>query len=95
MKIEYNVKGITLDRDEICLIHEYYEAASTAEYLMENYEQFANDESAALNAGYEVRHLMDKYGYSEEDAIDKMLEDPRYNNLLESKNNEDSDKDED
>lgn len=71
MKFEYKIKGITLDMNDLIEIHSYYEARCTAEYLMENCD--ITDEDDALCLGYEVRRLMDKYGYDEETAIDEML----------------------
>ena len=68
MKIEYTIKGITLDSTDMARIKEYYEAACTAEYLLDNYEQVTS-ETQAMRLGYDVRRIMNKYGYSEEDAI--------------------------
>lgn len=72
MKIQYEIKGITLDVHDLMELHQYYEAACTAEYLIENYGIATEDK--ALKLGYEVRRLMDKYGYLEEDAIAEVLE---------------------
>ena len=72
MVIEYTIKGITLSVSDLIDIDRYYEAACTAEYLLENYEQVTTEEQA-MELGYEVRRKMDKYGYSEEDAIDEVL----------------------
>lgn len=72
MTIEYKVKGITLDVTDLCRIHEYYEAACIAEHLLENYSQITS-ETQALSIGYDVRRLMDKYSYDEEDAIEEVL----------------------
>lgn len=77
MKIKYEIKGITLDVNDLMELHEYYEAACTAEYLMENYN--ISDESTAMHLGYDVRRLMDKYGYDEEEAVDEVL---RKENLI-------------
>ena len=71
MKIQYEIKGITLDVYDLMDIHHYYEAACTAEYLMDNYG--ITDEDDALNLGYEVRRLMDKYDWDEETAIDAIM----------------------
>ena len=71
MKIEYKIKGITLDESELCEIHSYYEIACTAEYLLDNYDM---DEESAIETATEVRRLlMNKYGYDEEDAISEVL----------------------
>lgn len=67
MKIQYEIKGITLDMNDLISIHNYYEAACTAEYLMDNYG--IAEESEALQLGYDVRREMDKYGCAEKDAI--------------------------
>ena len=72
MEIKYKIKGITLDVGDLVEIHRYYEAACTAEFVMENYE--VSDEDQALQIGYDVRRLMDKYGYTELEAIDKVME---------------------
>lgn len=71
MKIQYEIKGITLDVGDLMDIHNYYGAACTAEYLMDNYG--IEDEEDAMYLGYEVRRLMDKYDYDEETAIDEVL----------------------
>ena len=71
MEIKYEIKGTTLDVHDLMEIHAYYEAACTAEYLMENYG--ITDENEALCLGYEVRRLMDKYGYDEEEAINEVM----------------------
>ena len=73
MKIQYEIKGITLDALDLMELYEYYEAACTAEFLMDSYD--ISDESTAMHLGYEVRRLMDKYGYDEEDAISIALRD--------------------
>ena len=77
MKIQYEIKGVTLNVNDLMEMHHYYEAACTAEYLMDNYG--IDDENYAMWLGYEVRRLMDKYGYDEETAIDEVL---RKENLI-------------
>lgn len=72
MKFEYEIKGITLSMSDMCQINEYYEAACTAEYLVENY---GVNEERAMQLGYDVRRLMNKYGYDEEGAIEEILRD--------------------
>ena len=72
MVIEYKIKGITLSQSDLIDIDRYFEAACTAEYLLENYEQVTTEEQA-MELGYEVRRKMDKYGYCEEDAIEEAL----------------------
>ena len=65
----FTYNGLTMA--EMLPIHRYYEAACTAEYVMENWN--ITDEEQALKIGYAVRELMDKYGYSEEEAIEVWL----------------------
>ena len=72
MVIEYKIQGITLSVSDLIAIDRYFEAACTAEYLLENYEQVTTEEQA-MELGYEVRRKINKYGYSEEDAIDEVL----------------------
>lgn len=65
----FTYNGLTME--EMLPIHQYYEAACTAEYIMENHEDI--DEERAIKMGYAVRELMDKYDYDEEEAIDIMI----------------------
>lgn len=71
MKIQYEIKGVTLNVNDLIDIHKYYEAACTAEYLMENFG--ITDENEAMKLGYTVRGYMDKYGYNENEAIERIL----------------------
>lgn len=71
MEFKYEIKGITLDVYDLIKIHEHYEATCTAEYLMDNYG--ITDEEEALSLGHEVRRLMDKYDYDEEEAIYEVM----------------------
>ena len=71
MEIKYEIKGVTLTEWDMYDIKKYYEAACTAEYIMENHD--ITDEDKALKLGYEVRRLMDKYGYYEEEAINEVM----------------------
>ena len=72
MKIEYTIKGITLNEFEMYDIKKYFEAHCSAEYILENYNV---TEEKAIELGYEVRRLMGKYDYYEEDAIAKVMAD--------------------
>lgn len=69
MAFTCNYKDHELTMSEMADIHQFYEAACTAEYLMENYECVKSEEEALI-LGYEVRRTMDKYGLSEIEAID-------------------------
>ena len=68
MKIEYTIDGKTLQESELRPISRYYEAACTAEFVMDTFPS-VTDEKKAMQIGYTVRELMDKYYYSEGDAI--------------------------
>ena len=52
-------------------IHRQYEAHCTAEYIADVYK-LSNKE--ALDYGFEIRMLMDKYDYDESTAIDEVLQ---------------------
>lgn len=71
MKIKYEIKGVKLNEHDLMELRDYYEAARTAEYIMENYG--VTDEREAMQIGYNVRFAMDKYGYDEETAINEVL----------------------
>ena len=72
----------TLTMSDMSDINQFYEAACTAEYILDNLEDYElpSDISSdtALQIGYEVRRRMDKYGYDEEEAIDEVI--PAYRN---------------
>ena len=70
MKIQYEIKGITLNEYDMYDIKKYYEAHCTAEYIADNYDV---TEEEAVKLGYEVRRLMDKYDSTEEDAIEQVM----------------------
>ena len=78
MNISLTIKGITLDESDLVTVNSYYEAACTAEYMMENYD--IKDEEQALNLAYEVRDRMDKYGYEETEAIRVILSEKKIQN---------------
>lgn len=70
MKIEYEIKGITLNEYDMYDIKEFYEAHCTAEYIAENYD-VADEEAVKL--GYEVRRIMNKYGGDEDDIVREVM----------------------
>ena len=70
MKFEYEIKGIVLDEYDMQRIKEYYEQRCTAEYLAENYDI---NEKLAMELAYLVRRKMNKYDYTEEEAIREVL----------------------
>ena len=65
----FTFNGLTME--EMQRIHEYYEAACTAEYVMENHG--IENEEDAIKIGCEVRRCMNKYGIDEEEAITMVL----------------------
>ena len=73
MRIQYPIKGVILNVSDLAQIHAYYEAACTAEYLLDNYPCVTTEEQA-MDLGYEVRRRMVKYDYTELEAIDALLE---------------------
>ena len=66
----FEIKGVTLDMCEMNTIHEQYQIFTTAEYLMENYHF---EEKEALRLAADVRRLMDKYDYAENEAISRVV----------------------
>lgn len=70
MKIEFTIKGITLDAYDLMKINQYYRTACIAEYLIENYKF---SEERAMKVGSLVRDYMDKYNIEEDTAIEKIL----------------------
>ena len=70
MEIKYEIKGITLDVYDLIKIHEYYQTACTAEYLMDNYKL---TEEQAMELGARVRRYMDKNNVTEDIAIEEII----------------------
>lgn len=77
MKIEYEIKGVTLNSFDMVQIREYFAAACTAEYVQDNFHDYNLSDEESLKIGYKVRELMDDYGYDEDDAIDTVISDLR------------------
>lgn len=73
MKIELNINGMTLSENELRKVKEYYEAACTAEYMLENFDEIENEEQA-MELGYGARRIMSKYNMAEDDAIEEVME---------------------
>lgn len=67
----YKIKGIELDVYDMIQIKNYYEEQCTMEFLLENYDL---TEEKAKKLAYEVRCKMDKYGISEDDAIQELID---------------------
>ena len=70
--MEYAIKGVVLDAYDLVAINEYYRVACIAEYIHNNYRV---DEKTAMKLGADVIWMMDKYGYSEADAISTTAQD--------------------
>lgn len=69
-KLFNNKYGLSVN--ELTELNMLYEAHCTAEYLLENH--YVKDENLAIELGYEVRHKMSKYDYSESEAIHLALD---------------------
>lgn len=70
MKLEYEIKGVKLNTEEIVAIHEYYRHATVAEYIMEAYKI---KEDAATDMAAEIIHLIDHRDYTENEAISAVI----------------------
>ena len=70
MKFTYEIKGVTLNMQDMMEVCQYYRVACTAEYLLENYDL---TEDKAMGLAYNVRVLMDKYDYTEIEAIEEVM----------------------
>ena len=66
----FEIKGVTLNMDEMHQIHKHYEICCTAEYIIENYGVLEEDSYRVASM---IRDLMDSDGYDEDQAIDKIL----------------------
>ena len=71
-QVEYEIKGIKLDIEDMRNIDIYYQIVWTAEFLMENYKEITTFD-LAMAVGYEVRELIRRYEYDELYAIDYAL----------------------
>jgi hypothetical protein len=63
----FEIKGVTLNMDEMHKVHKWYGIYSTAEYMLENYPQLTKENVIYLASA--VRDLMDYSGYDENEAI--------------------------
>lgn len=72
-KIAGNEVELKLDDPVLLEIISWYEAASTAEYIMENYDV---TQDVALDIGYKVRQRIrdEEYEEEEEDAVEFVFE---------------------
>ena len=67
---QIEIQGKFYTMDELCYLHQQYEILCTAEYLMESRDL---SEQEALQKASEVRRLMDKYDFSEDEAIKEIF----------------------
>jgi hypothetical protein len=67
----FEIKGVTLNMDEMYKVHFWFNIYNTAEYLLENYPQLSEDEAVRLASA--VRDLMDTDGYDEDQAVEQVL----------------------
>ena len=72
IKIEYKIKGITLNVHDLVEINNYYRIATIAEYLLDNYSEIKS-ENEAIKIASKVEKLKDKYQLSEESAIAEVM----------------------
>lgn len=59
---------VELDVIDMSYIYQYYEEQCTADYLRENHEDWSEDKVQSI--AYETRRQMNKYDYTEEEAIE-------------------------
>jgi hypothetical protein len=67
----FEIKGVTLNMDEMHKVHKWYQIYNTAEYLLESYPQLSEERAVYLASA--VRDLMDHKDYDEEDAVYEVL----------------------
>lgn len=67
-QIEFNGKLYTMD--ELCYLYKQYEILCTAEYLIDTK---GLDAQEARRKSEVVRRIMDKYDFSEEEAIEEVF----------------------
>lgn len=73
LKLKTNL-GVEVELDvmDMVKIHKYYEVQCTAEYLEENYPDWSEEKIQKI--AHETRNQMDKYDYTEEEAIEEAIE---------------------
>lgn len=73
MVLEYGIKGIVLDENDLAAINKYYEMACTAEYLLDEYSDRVKNEEQAMKIAREVRRVMADWHITEDEAIEEVL----------------------
>lgn len=69
---ECSIDGIELSGQPLYMLHRFYEASCTAEYVMDIRCDITGVQ--AMKVGYAVRERMDKYGCDEDEAIAATLD---------------------
>ena len=69
-EFKFEIKGVTLNMDDMNRIKEQYEIYCTAEFLMENYPI---EEPMALRLASDIRDIMDETGCDEIDAVHQVF----------------------
>lgn len=91
-----SVNGIELDVFTLGELNRFYEASCTAEYIKDSDKKGLLTNEQAMEAGYETRRFMDKYGYEEDEAIDEAMDSLNYPNPFDKPDEEeDLEEDED
>ena len=89
MQIEYKLDdGKVLNVMQLGKIAEFYNAMCTAEYIQDTYNIV--NEDLAKELGYCARNIMNKYDYSEDEAINQLMRDEKYKNYFTNNNYLDS-----
>ena len=69
---KFRNRQVYLESDEIFQVHEYYVVERNANYLRENYPQLTEDKVMEMAWVWRDKELKD--GYSNEDALEELLE---------------------
>ncbi len=73
----FNYKGMKLTMTDMSAIDRYYKTACTAEFILDNYP-IIESWGEAVSYATEARRLMDKYDYTEIEAVETVMV-PAYN----------------
>lgn len=68
----FEIKGVTLNMDEMHKVHTWYCIYNIAEYLLENYPEI--DEDKAVHLASAVHDLVICDDYEEDDAVREVLQ---------------------
>ena len=71
---DLKIDGKPLTINQMLSIRDYYEACCTAEYLIDNHSAYGiNNDTIAIKLGYQVRESMADNDYSENVAIEELI----------------------